>query len=45
MGTATSTASRTWLTLDDGELTEVYAPASTRASATAVRVAHVPFLA
>jgi glucoamylase len=26
MGTATSTASRTWLTLDDGELTEVYAP-------------------
>ena len=26
MGTATGTASRTWLTLDDGELTEVYAP-------------------
>jgi glucoamylase len=26
MGTATSTASRAWLTLDDGELTEVYAP-------------------
>jgi glucoamylase len=26
MGTATGTASRAWLTLDDGELTEVYAP-------------------
>ena len=26
MGTSTSTASRAWLTLDDGELTEVYAP-------------------
>src|SRR5215204_4507524 len=26
MGTATSSASRAWLTLDDGELTEVYAP-------------------
>jgi glucoamylase len=26
MGTATSTASRAWMTLDDGELTEVYAP-------------------
>ena len=25
-GTATSTASRAWLTLDDGALTEVYAP-------------------
>ena len=26
MGTATGTASRAWLTLDDGELAEVYAP-------------------
>ena len=26
MGTATGTASKAWLTLDDGELTEVYAP-------------------
>ena len=26
IGTATGTASRAWLTLDDGELTEVYAP-------------------
>jgi glucoamylase len=26
VGTATSTASRVWLTLNDGELTEVYAP-------------------
>ena len=26
MGTATGTASQAWLTLDDGELTEVYAP-------------------
>ena len=26
MGTATGTASTAWLTLDDGELTEVYAP-------------------
>src|SRR5262249_11513355 len=27
IGTATGTASKAWLTLDDGELTEVYAPA------------------
>ena len=26
IGTATGTASKAWLTLDDGELTEVYAP-------------------
>ncbi len=25
-GVGTATASRTWLTLDDGELTEVYSP-------------------
>ena len=35
MGTATGTASKAWLTLDDGELTEVYAPdLGTPASAT-----------